>query len=131
MLRFELDPSTGEPVGVSPFVQLEPSPVTADGLCVDAEGRVWVAMWGAGEVRGFAPDGRQVAVVRLPVSAATSCTFGGPGLGTLFITTARFGLSVPELDAQPHAGGVFAVDVGSAGQRAGVARARGPRLEAG
>ena len=121
VLRFTLDEGTGEPTSVTTFVQLEPSSVTMDGLCVDADGRVWVALWGAGEVRGFAPDGRHVAVVRVPVSAPTSCTFGGAGLDTLFITSARFGLSVAELDAQPHAGGVFAVDVGCAGQRAGVA----------
>ena len=75
-----------------------------DGLCVDAEGGVWVALYGGGAVRRYAPSGELDAVVELPVTKVTACTFGGPGLDRLFITTSREGL--PD-DAEPLAGSVF------------------------
>jgi sugar lactone lactonase YvrE len=59
-----------------------------DGLCVDASGTVWVAMYGGGVVRGFTPEGRDSASVLVPVRAVTSCAYGGEGLTTMFVTTA-------------------------------------------
>ncbi|TKJ21331.1 SMP-30/gluconolactonase/LRE family protein [Blastococcus sp. CCUG 61487] len=76
-----------------------------DGLAVDAEGGVWVALFGGSAVARFAPDGTLVDLVRLPVRQVTSCAFGGPGLRTLFVTTSRHGLADPE----PAAGALFAV----------------------
>jgi len=73
-----------------------------DGLCVDDEGHIWLAVWGAGEVRRYDPLGRAVAVVRLPVSQPSSCAFGPDG--TLYITSAAEGR-----DAEPLAGSVFAL----------------------
>lgn len=83
-----------------------------DGLCVDAEGGVWVACYGASQVRRYAPDGRCDEVVELPVTNVTACTFGGDDLGTLFITTTRENL--PD-GAQPQAGSVFATRPGVRG----------------
>lgn len=88
-----------------------------DGLAVDDEGLLWVAIWGGGAVRRYDPspgrtgpgaEPRPVAEVRLPVSQPTSCCFGGPDLATLFITSARDGLSDTDLAAQPDAGRLFA-----------------------
>lgn len=83
-----------------------------DGLCVDAEGGVWVACYGEGQVRRYGPDGRCEQVVELPVTNVTACTFGGHDLRTLFITTTRE--NVPEGE-QPEAGSVFATRPGVTG----------------
>jgi sugar lactone lactonase YvrE len=79
-----------------------------DGLAVDAEGGVWVALWGGAAVRRYAPNGALDREIELPVSQVTSCCFGGPSLETLFVTTASVGLDAPE----SHAGAVFAFDPG-------------------
>lgn len=82
-----------------------------DGCTVDAEGGLWVAEIGAGQVVCFDPAGREAQAVKLPVSKPTSVTFGGVALQTLFITSMRYGLTEEELAAEPLAGRVFAVDV--------------------
>jgi sugar lactone lactonase YvrE len=86
-----------------------------DGLAVDESGCVWVALWGVGEVRCYAPDGEQIATLEVPVSASSSCAFGGHDLSTLFVTTARLNLTDKELADQPTSGGVYAADVGVRG----------------
>ena len=89
-----------------------PGPGQPDGLCVDAEGGVWVAVWGGWSVHRYLPDGTLDAVAELPVAQVSSCAFGGPELDQLFITTAWDGLSPAEREAQPLAGGLFRVDAG-------------------
>lgn len=84
-----------------------------DGLTVDAEGGVWVALSNGGAVRRYAPDGVLDAVVELPVTKVTASTFGGPRLDTLFITTSREDL--PE-GAEPPAGSLFRAVPGVTGQ---------------
>jgi sugar lactone lactonase YvrE len=83
-----------------------------DGMCVDGEGCLWVAMWDGSEVRRYAPDGRQLGAVRMPVSRPTSCCFVDE---VLVITSAAHGLSDGDLAAQPHAGAVFAIRPGVSG----------------
>lgn len=78
-----------------------------DGLAVDVEGCIWVAVWGGAEVRRFDPEGRQVGAVRLPVSQPSSCAFGPDG--TLYITSASRGLTDLERLRQPLAGSLFAL----------------------
>jgi sugar lactone lactonase YvrE len=75
-----------------------------DGLCVDAEGFIWLAIFGAGEVRRYSPTGALDRTVRLPVSKVTCPAFGGEQLDELYITSAAEGLS---LEQEPHAGGLF------------------------
>ena len=75
-----------------------------DGLTVDAEGGVWVALSNAGAVRRYTADGTLDEVVELPVTKVTACTFGGPRLDELFITTSREGL---DPGAEPAAGSLF------------------------
>ena len=86
-----------------------------DGMTVDAEGCLWIAFWDGWCLRRLSPGGERIAEIRLPVRKPTSCAFGGPALGTLFITSARIGIEGTELASQPFAGGLFAVEVGVAG----------------
>jgi sugar lactone lactonase YvrE len=83
-----------------------------DGLTVDAEGGVWVALSNGGAVRRYTPDGVLDAVVELPVTKVTACTFGGADLDELFITTSREGL---EPGDEPPAGSLFRATVGIGG----------------
>ncbi|MDQ0893986.1 SMP-30/gluconolactonase/LRE family protein [Agromyces ramosus] len=84
-----------------------------DGLAVDVDGCIWVAIWAGHEVRRYSPTGELVAVVPMPVAQPSSCAFGSDG--TLYITSARAGLSEAELVAQPHAGSVFALSTDTQG----------------
>jgi sugar lactone lactonase YvrE len=83
-----------------------------DGLTVDAEGGVWVALSNGGAVRRYAPDGALDHELQLPVTKVTACTFGGDRLEQLFITTSRDGL--PE-GAEPQAGSLFCATPGVRG----------------
>jgi sugar lactone lactonase YvrE len=84
-----------------------------DGLTVDAEGGIWVALYGGGAVRRYDAGGRLDAVVEIPAAQVTACTLGGPDLDQLFVTTSRENLG-PEDD--PPAGSLFRVEVGVRGR---------------
>ncbi|MGW7613630.1 SMP-30/gluconolactonase/LRE family protein [Streptomyces sp. NPDC054766] len=81
------------PVGRRPFATVEEG--FPDGLTVDADGCVWVALWDGGAVRRYTPDGALDRVLDLPVRRPTACAFGGADLTDLYITTARTGLTAP------------------------------------
>ena len=83
-----------------------------DGMTVDAEGRLWVALWGGAGVRCYEPDGRLVEHLTLPVTQVTACTFGGPNLDELYVTTSRQGVPAGE---QPEAGALFVARLGIRG----------------
>jgi sugar lactone lactonase YvrE len=87
----------------------------ADGLCVDDEGCLWVAVWGGGEIRRYTPNGDLMSTVRMPVSQPTACCFAGPHRTTLLVTSARAGLSEAALKLEPDAGRMFALDPGVSG----------------
>ncbi|WP_304172309.1 SMP-30/gluconolactonase/LRE family protein [Phenylobacterium aquaticum] len=86
-----------------------------DGSAVDAEGHLWNVQWGAWRMVRYAPDGSVDRIVALPVEHPTSCAFGGPDLSTLYVTSAREGLSAAQLEGQPLAGSVFALEPGVKG----------------
>jgi sugar lactone lactonase YvrE len=92
------------------LVRIDTPGVAPDGLTVDEDGGIWVALWNGAAVNRYAPDGSLLAQVRLPVDRPTSCAFGGPGRDTLFVTTARNDLDDDALARQPHAGRVLAID---------------------
>ncbi|GAA1723437.1 SMP-30/gluconolactonase/LRE family protein [Fodinicola feengrottensis] len=83
-----------------------------DGLTVDSEGYIWLALFGGSAVHRYAPDGRLDGVIELPTSQITACTFGGPDLDQLYITTSQLAL---EPGSQPLAGALFVADVGVRG----------------
>jgi sugar lactone lactonase YvrE len=107
---FDFDPPTGDLSGRRTIVRIDEPGVAPDGLTVDEEGGIWVALWGGGAVRRYAGDGSLLATVALPVERPTSCAFGGPDLTTLFVTSAREGLDDAALAGQPHAGHVFRIE---------------------
>jgi D-xylonolactonase len=82
---------------------------TPDGMTLDADGCLWVAHWGTGQVSRFDPAGARVSAIRLPASQITSMTFAGPDLDRMFVTSAADGVDEPE------AGALFEVDPGCCG----------------
>jgi sugar lactone lactonase YvrE len=123
---FDYDPATGEAFARRAFADLSAAEGVPDGLTVDADGCVWVAMWGGSALRRFTPDGQPDAVLPVPVSQPTSCAFGGPGLADLYITTARVGLTEDELAAQPLAGRLLHARPGPVGLPSTTAKAAIP-----
>jgi sugar lactone lactonase YvrE len=109
---FTYDPVHGL-VDRRPFVDLTSEELRPDGLTVDVEGGVWMALSNGGAVRRYTADGRLDEVVSLPARKVTACTFGGADLDQLFITTSREGL---DPDDDPLAGALFRADVGVTGQ---------------
>ena len=89
------------------FVRIADSEGTPDGMTVDSEGFLWVAIWGGSAVRRYAPDGTLERVVTLPASQTSSCEFGGSELADLYITSAYYELSLDQLALDPHAGALF------------------------
>ena len=114
---FDWDPAAGAVSQRRPFITLRADEGVPDGLCVDADGHIWLALWGGGAVRRYRPDGAPDLEVRLPVANVTSCAFGGPDLDELFITTAMSDLNEPELEAQPMAGAIFRYRPGCQGRQ--------------
>ena len=106
---FDYDRDAGL-TGRRPFA--ETGTARPDGLTVDAEGGVWVALSNGGAVRRYTPDGVLDEVVELPVTKVTACTFGGAKLDELFITTSREGLAPGD---EPLAGALFRAAVGLQG----------------
>ena len=109
----DYDPETGSAGPRATFVQFEEG--YPDGLTLDAEDHVWVAIWGAGEVHRYTPTGELVTVIDVPAPHTSSVAFAGPLLDTLVITTATQGLDDEALAAFPDSGRVFTVTPGSLG----------------
>lgn len=102
---FDLDTETGYISNKRFFAEVaEGEP---DGAVVDAEGCVWSARWGAGEIVRHAPDGKVMSSVKVPASQVSSLAFGGPDGKTLFVTSARDGLDAAALAQDPGAGNLF------------------------
>jgi sugar lactone lactonase YvrE len=116
---FDYDDATGAIANRRTNFTIPPGIGRPDGSTIDAEGMLWVAMWDGWRVTRWDPHtGRLLQTIRLPVSRVTSCAFGGPDLGTLYVTSARNGLSDAQLALQPLAGGLFKVTPGVCGVRA-------------
>jgi sugar lactone lactonase YvrE len=86
-----------------------------DGLCVDAEGAIWVALWGGYQVRRYAPSGEVIGRVAISTAQPSCCAIGGTNATTLYITTAREHMSPEQLAKEPEAGRLFCIDVGVRG----------------
>jgi sugar lactone lactonase YvrE len=107
---YEFDAERGVIGARRAAIPVAPERGRPDGLAVDAEGGIWVALWGGGAVQRYTPEGRPDARIELSVSQVTSCCFGDTDLGTLYITTAARGTS-----REPLAGSVFSCRPGVQG----------------
>jgi sugar lactone lactonase YvrE len=93
-----------------------------DGLTVDTEGDLWVAIYGGGRVHRYSPDGELREVLAVPADQTTSCAFGGPGMHRLYVTTATEGWSDEQRRAEPAAGLVYRFDTDATGRPADLFR---------
>jgi sugar lactone lactonase YvrE len=109
---FDFDAATGEFRDRRVFAPIASSVGHPDGMAIDVEGGLWVALWGGGQVHRYGRDGRLSEVVNLPVTNVTACAFGGADSRTLYVTTSRMGLGP---DDEPEAGSIFTADAGVQG----------------
>jgi sugar lactone lactonase YvrE len=112
---FDFDGGAGQISARREFVSIDADDGLPDGLAVDAEGGVWVALFGGGQVRRYTSYGELDSVVKIPVPHPTCPTFGGADLGTLFITSTRHRLTPTQRSEYPLAGSVFAYRPGVRG----------------
>jgi sugar lactone lactonase YvrE len=105
--RFAYDPSTGALEDRTVIARIDPGFGAPDGMCIDADDHLWVAVFGGGVVRRFDPDGLVTDELELPAPNVTSCCFGGSGYEDLYVTTARSGLTPAQVEDMPLSGSVF------------------------
>ena len=112
---FNFDEESGGWSNRRVFAQLEETDRFPDGLTVDCDGCIWLAVWDGSQVRRYTPDGRIDRIVQLPVPRVTACAFGGPDLASLYVTTARVGLKAIDLEEHPLSGSLFVLEPGVTG----------------
>ena len=107
---FEYDTTSGAIASRKTIIRTAEEDGFPDGMTIDNEGMLWIAFWGGWKVARWNPHtGKKILEIRLPVSRVSSCTFGGPHLQDLFITTAAKDLTAEELKNQPLAGSLFVI----------------------
>ncbi len=112
---YEFDPATGDLGARRTVADIDPEDGLPDGLAVDVEGGIWVALVKSSTVRRYLPDGRIDMEVRFPVRNPTCPGFGGPDLETLYVTSAHLRSDPLYADPDPLAGALFALDLGLRG----------------
>ncbi len=113
---YDYDRESGAIANRTMFVDSQDEQGVPDGLTVDAEGCIWTARWNGWNVTRYDPDGKKIVRLQAPVAKPTSCTFGGPDLQDLYITTARYGLDETHLKEHPQTGDLFVCHTSVRGQ---------------
>jgi sugar lactone lactonase YvrE len=112
---FAFDADRGTISGGRVLVTVPEDIGSPDGMTIDADGDLWVAVYGGGRVRRYSPDGDLREELPVPAAQSTCCAFAGPGLRSLFVTTATEGWSDEQRRADPAAGLVYRLDTDAAG----------------
>lgn len=116
---WDYDNETGEISNPRTAIEIPRSLGAPDGMTIDAEGNLWIALWGGSAVSCWDPEnGKLLRTIEIPAKNVTSCAFGDDDLGTLYITTARSGTSKEDLEKFPHSGGLFKTKPGTKGVKA-------------
>ena len=113
---YDFDPPTGIITNRRPFIHTPHEEGVPDGLTVDSEGYIWSARWGGWKITRYDPTGKVERVISLPVLHPTSCTFGGPDLNELYITSAWTELGEEQRNNHPLAGDLFRLKTDVKGQ---------------
>jgi sugar lactone lactonase YvrE len=111
----DFDLANGTASNRRPLIEIAAGDGMPDGLTVDADGFLWVAVWGSGTIRRYSPAGELERLVRVPVSQVTSCAFGGRDLEDLYITSEGADMTPEAQRAEPHYGGLFVCRAGVRG----------------
>lgn len=110
---FDVDPDSGSWSNRRLHIEMNTARGVPDGMTIDEEGGLWVALWGGGTVNHYDIDGQLVEAIQVPgVSNVSSCAFGGPDFRNLYITTSRQGLIA---GSEPDAGAVFMIETSTRG----------------
>jgi len=119
VVAYDYNNETGEISNKKIAVEVASEMGFPDGMTIDEEGNIWVALWGGSAVGCWNPEtGKLIRTVEVPAKNVTSCAFGDDDLATLYITTARIAASDEELKKFPNAGGVFKIRLGVKGVEA-------------
>ena len=119
VMGYDYNDKSGEIANAKVAVEIPSEMGHPDGMTIDAEGNIWVALWGGFAVGCWNPEtGKLIRTVEVPAKNVTSCAFGDNDLGTLYITTAREGNNDEELAKYPYSGGVFKTRPGVKGVEA-------------
>lgn len=119
VMGYDYNDKTGDISNPTVAVEIPDGMGYPDGMTIDAEGNLWIALWGGKAVGCWNPEtGKLERTVKVPAKNVTSCAFGDDDLGTLYITTAREDNSEEELKKYPHSGGVFKTRPGVKGVEA-------------
>src|SRR4051794_3481143 len=117
---FDYDVATGEVENVRTWAAIDAGDGLPDGLTIDGEGCVWLALFAGGAVRRLDPDGAVMHDIALPTAFVTCPAFGGDDLSTLFVTSSQHRIPLGERGRDPLAGAVFTIDTGVTGRFANV-----------
>jgi len=110
---FDYDDKTGEITNRRVVIRIPRGGGGPDGMTIDSDDNLWVALWGSGTVGKFDPrTGELLQKVIVPAPNVSSCAFGGKNLETLYITTARAWVNDAKLKEFPLSGGLFSVKPG-------------------
>ncbi len=122
---FDYDDQTGSISNRRVAIKIPRGSGAPDGMTIDSEDKLWIALWGGSCVARFDPlTGELLEKIIVPAPNVSSCAFGGKDLGTLYITTARAWVSTEKLAEFPQSGGLFAVTPGVKGVKASFYKSR-------
>lgn len=113
---FDYQSATGQIGNPRPVIRVDPSLGWPDGMTSDAQGNVWIAMWGGAQVTRWDPTtGNLLEQIPVPALHTSSCVFGGRDMNELYVTSARTGMSRADLNQYPHSGGLFKIETKTEG----------------